>query len=67
MDPLSMTASTIAILGLTTQLAGYITAVRGASKQQKTLAIEANNLSCVLTNLRFRVELSTDTHPWFQQ
>ena len=56
MDPLSMTASIIAVLRPTSTLAAYLNDVRNASAEQKTITIEASNLYGLLTSLRFRVE-----------
>ena len=65
MDPLSITASVIAIVGLTTKLTGFLSEVKSASDQQRHLAIEASNLSFLLTSLRFRVDKAARADPWF--
>ncbi len=67
MDPLSMTASIIAILQLTTTLTGYINDVRHATREQAKVAVEASNLYGLLTSLRFRVEEAQSDDPWFNQ
>ena len=67
MDPLSMTASVIAILELTSKLTGYINDVRRATKEQGQVAIEASNLYSLLTSIRFRVEEARSGDPWFNQ
>jgi hypothetical protein len=67
MDPLSMTASIIAILQLTTTLTGYINDVRNATTDQAQVAVEASNLYSLLTSLRFRVEAARSDDPWFNQ
>jgi hypothetical protein len=67
MDPLSMTASIIAILKLTTTLTGYINDVRHATEEQKKVAVEASNLYSLLTSLRFRVEEARSGDPWLNQ
>ena len=67
MDPMSMTASIIAILQLTTTLTGYINDVKKATKQQARVAVEASNLYGLLTNLRFRVEEARSDEPWYNQ
>jgi hypothetical protein len=67
MDPLSMTASIIAALQLTTTLISYITDVKNATSDQKKVAIEASNLSSLLINLRFRVDEARPDDPWFNQ
>ena len=67
MDPLSTTASIIAVLQLTTTLVGYLNDVRNATAEQRQVAIEASNLYGLLTSLRFRVETAQSADPWFQQ
>ena len=67
MDPLSMTASIIAILELTTTLTSYFNDVRNATKEQVHVAVEASNLYSLLTSLRFRVEEARSSDPWFIQ
>ena len=56
MDPLSVTAGIIAVLQLTSTVASYVSDARNATAEQQKVAIEASNLSCLLTRLRFRVE-----------
>jgi hypothetical protein len=67
MDLMSMTASIITILDLTTTLTGYINDVRRATREQAKVALEASNLYSLLTNNRFRVEESPSDDPWFAQ
>jgi hypothetical protein len=67
MDPLSMTASIIAILELTSSLTSYINDVRHATREQKRVAVEASNFYSLLTSLRFRVEEARADEPWFNQ
>jgi hypothetical protein len=67
MDPMSITASIIAILQLTTTLTGYINDVRCATREQAKVAVEASNLYSLLTNLRFLVEEARSSDPWFSQ
>jgi hypothetical protein len=67
MDPLSMTASIIAILELTSALTNYINDVRHATREQKKVAMEASNFYSLLINLRFRVEEARADEPWFNQ
>ncbi len=67
MDPLSITASIIAILQLTTMLTGYINDVRHATREQAKVAVEASNLYSLLTSLRFRVEEARSDDPWLNQ
>ncbi|KAF2204235.1 hypothetical protein GQ43DRAFT_438133 [Delitschia confertaspora ATCC 74209] len=56
MDPLSTTASIIAILQLSSRVVGYLTNVKDASKECAKCAVEATNLHSPLLNLRFRLE-----------
>jgi hypothetical protein len=67
MDPLSITASIIVILQLTTTLTGYINDVRHATREQAKVAVEASNLYSLLTSLRFRVEEARSDDPWLNQ
>lgn len=67
MDPLSMTASIIAVLQLTSTLASYINEARHGTAEQKKMAVEAGNLYGLLTNLRFQVEEARSNDPWFHQ
>jgi hypothetical protein len=54
MDPLSMTASIVTVLELTTTLTGFINDVRHATREQAKVAIEASSTYSLLTSLRFR-------------
>lgn len=70
MDPLSVTASIVAVLQLTSELASYISDARNATTEQQEVAIKAGNLYGILTRLRFRVEeaeKSQSDDPWFNQ
>jgi hypothetical protein len=67
MDPLSVTASIIAVLQLTTVLTTYINDIRHATSDQKKVAVEASNLYGLLTNLRFRVDEARSDDTWFNQ
>jgi hypothetical protein len=67
MDPLSMTASIIAVLQLTSTLTNYINNVRRATAEQAKVAVEASNLFSLLTSMRFRVEGTRSDDPWFSQ
>ena len=68
MDPLSVTASIIAVLQLTGTLIGYLNDVRNASSEQRNVAIEASNLYGLLTSLRYRIEaVQSVDDPWLQQ
>jgi hypothetical protein len=65
MDPLSVTASIIAILQLSSKVIGYLNDVKEASKDRARCAIEATNLHSLLTNLRFRLEEGDVSTSWF--
>ncbi|RMZ86707.1 hypothetical protein DV736_g6069, partial [Chaetothyriales sp. CBS 134916] len=67
MDPLSVTASIIAVLQLTSTLTSYIRDVRHATREQRKVAMEASNLNSLLTNLQYRVEDAQSSEPWFNQ
>jgi len=65
MEPLSVTASLIAILQLSTKVVGYLNDVNDASKDRAKCMIEATNLNSLLTSLRFRVEEVGSNTPWY--
>jgi len=67
MDPLSVTASIIAILQLTTALTAYLNDVKHATAEQRKVAVEASNLYGLLTTLRYRVEDARTDDEWFNQ
>jgi hypothetical protein len=64
MDPLSVTASVIAVLQLTGEVFKYLHDVKDAPKECQQCAIEASNLLSLLTNLRYRLE-QHDDDPWY--
>jgi hypothetical protein len=65
MDPLSATASIIAILQLSAKVLSYLSDVKGSSQGHAQCTIEASNLHNLLTNLRFRLEERHGHQPWF--
>lgn len=65
MDPLSATASIIAILQLSNKVVGYLNDVKDASKDRAKCAVEAANLHSLLTSLRFRLEEGSTHMPWY--
>jgi hypothetical protein len=65
MDPLSATASVIAILQLSAKVLSYLNEVKDASKDRAQCAIEASNLHSLLVNLRFRLEEGGASQPWY--
>jgi uncharacterized protein YgfB (UPF0149 family) len=64
MDPLSATASVIAVLQLSGKVVGYLTDVKDASKERAQCAVEASNLHSLLLNLRFRLEGGNAETSW---
>jgi hypothetical protein len=70
MDPLSLTASIIAVLQLTSTLTGCINEVKNATTEQTKVAVEAGNLYGLLATLRFRAEEAEEFQsddPWYSQ
>ena len=67
MDPLSVTASIVAVLQATKELIDYLNDVRGASEEQKEIAKEASNIYAFLQNVRNRVERANTQDPWFDR
>jgi hypothetical protein len=65
MDPLSATASIIAVLQLSSKVIGYLNDVKDASKDRAKCAIEAANTNSLLTALRFRLEEGDSNTPWY--
>jgi len=67
MDPLSATASIIAVLQLSNKVLEYLNDVKDASKDRAQCAIEISSLYSLLLNLRFRLDdgRSTDNKPWY--
>jgi len=64
MDPLSISASVIAILQLTSKVIEYLHDVKDAPKDWKQCAIEASNLNSLLIQLKFRLEERSD-EAWY--
>ena len=65
MDPLSVTASIIAILQLSAEVLTYLNNVKEALKDRAQCAIEASSLYNFLVNLRFRLEEGDVSQPWY--
>ena len=65
MDPLSVTASIIAVLQLSAKVLGYLNDVKDASKDRAKCAVEASNVHSLLLNLRFRLEEGNADAPWY--
>lgn len=64
-----MTASISTILKLARDLIGHLHDIRHASREQKELETETQNLCGLLNTLRFRVEGAQSNHkdPWFNE
>ena len=60
MDPLSITASIVAVLQLTHAVIGYLIDVKNAPRDLTQCALEASNLYNLLVTLRLRLEESSD-------
>lgn len=65
MEPLSVTASIVAILQLSSKVVGYLHDVKDASQGRVKCAIEAANLNSLLIALRFRLEEGKSSTPWY--
>lgn len=65
MDPLSVTASIIAILQLTNKVIEYLGDVQDAPKDRARLAVEASNLYSLLITLRYRLEEGRSNEAWY--
>jgi hypothetical protein len=67
MDPLSVTASIISVLQLTSKFIEYLDSVKDAPKDRANLVDEASNLNALLRKLRYRVELAHSNEPWYNE
>jgi hypothetical protein len=65
MDPLSITASVIAVLQLTGTVIGYLNEVENAPNECQQCTIEASNIPNLLINLRYRLEQGQAGDAWF--
>lgn len=65
MDPLSITASVIAVIQLTGVVIGYLNDVKDAPKECQQCTIEASNIQNLLINLRYRLEQGQAGDAWF--
>jgi hypothetical protein len=63
MDPLSVTASIIAILQLTVKVGQALSDANSASKERSQFTADTSNLSKLLFDLSFRLDESSDD-PW---
>jgi hypothetical protein len=67
MDPLSVTASVVAVLQLTTEVIQYLADVKDAPKECQQCVIEVSSLLNLLISLRYRAEHAQIGDPWFEQ
>jgi len=68
MDPataVGLAASIIQLIDVTTKAIKYLNDVKDAHKDRARLAREATSLLALLTDLRYRVEETESTDPWF--
>ena len=65
MDPLSMTASIIAIMQLAQSVAGYLNDIKDASKEQVRIATEISSINALLIPLKSRIKDAHPGDPWF--
>lgn len=65
MDPLSVTASIVAILQLSNKVLGYLNDIKDASKDRAKCAVEASSLNSLLVSLRFRLEEGSSNESWY--
>jgi hypothetical protein len=66
MDPLSVTASIIATLQLSTKVLAYLNDVKDASKDRAQCEIELSNLYSLLVNLRCRLGEGSANQLWYR-
>jgi hypothetical protein len=64
MDPLSVTASIIAVLQLSGKVLEYLNNVKDASKDRTQYALKLLNLCSLLYKLRDHVETGARSQPW---
>lgn len=65
MEPLSATASVIAILQLSTKVLSYLNDVKDAPEGHAQCVIEAYNLHSLFLNLKFHLEQGKASQPWY--
>lgn len=64
MDPLSITASVIAVITLTATVIKSLNDFKDVSENRTYCALEASNLLCLLIQLRQRLEEGGENEPW---
>lgn len=65
MEPLSVTASIIAVLQLSAKVLLYISDVRNAPTERSHCEAEVSNLSALLRALRDHVQTADSSQPWY--
>ena len=65
MDPLSVTASIIAVITLTGSVISFLNDAEDAPKDRARCQEEVSNLQCLLIRLKNRVEDVGSDDPWF--
>jgi hypothetical protein len=65
MDPLSVTASIIAVLQLSAKVLEYLSDVRDAPKERSHCEAEISNLSALLRALRDHVQIGDLSQLWY--
>jgi len=65
MDPLSVTASVVAILQLSNKVLGYLNDIKDAPNNRAKCAVEASSLNSLLVSLRFRLEEGSSNESWY--
>lgn len=65
MEPLSATASIIAVLQLSNKVLHYLNDIKDAPKDRTQCAIEILNLCSLLYKLRDHVEAADPSQPWY--
>lgn len=65
MNPLSATASIIAILQLSSKVLGYLNDIKNASKDRAKCTVEILNLYTFLFSLRCRLEEGSSNERWY--
>lgn len=66
MDPLSTSASIIALVNLASTVVQYLYAIKNAGKERSRLAREITGLLPLLTQLEDRLRDAQENDPWFQ-
>lgn len=67
MDPLSITASIIAIIQLAESVVGYLSDVKNTSRDKTAVAVEIQSVKLLLTSLKSRVQEAQSRDAWFNE